>query len=305
MKYKYTVHIDIDSPITLANFYNVQLYNYTQANLEKFYLTIFERMLGVFEKFNIRATFFCVASEIENSEIISNVLKDAIKKGHFIGHHTYSHPFGLNELSNDQINEEIKNANTIFKSCLGIKPIGFRSPGYAVDTNLINILEQNELKYDSSAGWPLFHIIFKLLRKLGSKKMKVGYGETNAFFKSKNYIPNVNNWQRKGNRNNRFIEYPLPSSFIFLPCYSNLHLTFPLWFVKILLYFTKRNELLIYLMHGIEFSSIEDEFIPNEILAHPHVKKAYYIKEIKLENILRYINSKREYYSIEENERRN
>lgn len=302
MNHKYTVHIDIDSPITLANFYNVQLLNYTSENLEKFYKVTFDRMLNLFEKFNIRATFFCVASEIENSKIISDIIKKAIEKGHFIGHHTYSHPFGLNELNNDEIKIEIEKANNIFLSNIGIKPIGFRSPGYAIDNNLINILEEKGLKYDSSAGWPIFHIIFKFLRKIGSKKMKVGYGETNAYLRPIDYIPNQKNWQQISKIDRDFREYPLPSSFYFLPCYSNLHLTFPFWFTKILLHFTKRNNLLIYLMHAIEFSSINDDFIPKEISVHPHVNKDLIIKLNKLEKILSYINSKRKYYSIEENE---
>src|SRR5690606_27387067 len=111
-----------------------------------------------------QATFFCVASEIESSEKIKNVVRLAIQKGHYIANHTYSHPFGLNELNPEESNDEISKANLIFQENFNIRPLGFRAPGYAIDTATVNTLEKHGLRYDSSAAWLVFHLIFKFLR---------------------------------------------------------------------------------------------------------------------------------------------
>jgi peptidoglycan/xylan/chitin deacetylase (PgdA/CDA1 family) len=300
MERTYTIHLDIDSPVTLANFYNVELKNYDLAKLEDFYEKTFERMFETYGKLGIKATFFCVASEVEKSTRIQQVLKTAISKGHYIANHTYTHPFGLNELSRKEIISEITKANKVLEEKLGVRPVGFRSPGYAIDTDSINILEENKIAYDSSAGWAIFHVIFKTLRFMGSKKMKVGFGETNSRLRRNAYIPSVKNWKKNSTSTRTIKEYPLPSSFFILPCYSNLHLSFKLPFIKFLLNNTRRNKLLIYLMHAIEFSSVEDDFIPEEILVHPHVRMKMTEKLEKIDQILSYINSKRKHFSIEQ-----
>ena len=100
---KFSIHIDVDSPEVLANFYNKKLNNYSQSDLEEFYEVTFERMFKLFDEFNIKVTFFIVTKELENSEKISILLNKAIEKGHSIANHTYSHPFGLNELKDEEI----------------------------------------------------------------------------------------------------------------------------------------------------------------------------------------------------------
>ncbi len=300
MSKQYTIHVDIDSPVTLAKFYNTSLpAEYGLAQLEAFYEKTFERMLETFSRLQIKATFFCVASEIEQSEKIAAIVRNAVDKGHYIANHTYSHPFGLNELPQVEIDAEIEKANRILTDQIKVRPVGFRSPGYSIDTNTINTLEKHHLSYDSSSGWALFHIIFKVLRMMGSKKMKVGFGETNSRLTANVYTPDRNNWKSKSHEERTIKEYPLPASFGMIPCYCNLHLTLPVGFVKFLLNNTRRNQLLIYLMHAIEFSSSEDDFIPEAIYVHPHVTKELAGKSEKVKQILAHIDSKREKYSIE------
>ncbi len=299
MKGSYTIHVDIDSPVVLADFYNIPL-TYDREMLETFYEKTFDRMLKTFDRHGIKATFFCVASEVEGSLKIQQVLKSAIQRGHFIANHTYSHPFGLSELPEEKIIAEIHNATRILERDLQVKIFGFRTPGYAINTKVINILEQNGITYDSSAGWPIFHAIFKVLRFLGSKRMKVGYGETNSYFRKYIYTPALNNWKKTARTPRKIKEYPLPSSFYILPCYSNLHLSFGLPFVKFLLNNTRRNKLMIYLMHAIEFTSVEDDFIPPGISVHPHMTMRIDRKLNKINRILEHINAGREKYSIEQ-----
>lgn len=298
----FTVHVDVDSPVILADFYQKDLSEYRLEQLEDFYENTFNRAMALFAKYQVKATFFCVASEINKSPKIQNLIRRVEEAGHYIGHHTLNHPFGLNELSQETIEKELGSANDIFKDVLGKIPMGFRSPGYATDTNVVNTLEKMGLKYDSSAGWPLFHVIFKFLRfkNRGKQTMKVGYGETNSGFRTKPYSPSVDNWKKTSKIPRDFMEFPLPSTMWLLPCYGNLHLYFSTALVKLLLWFTHRHKHLIYLMHSIEFASIEDDFIPEQITVHPHVRVSNAVKQSKIEHTLQVLTKNRTQYVIEE-----
>ncbi len=295
----FTIHVDVDSPLVLSDFYNKKNENYTLEHLENFYINSFNRMLELFDELNVKVTFFCVVNELIKSEKIKDVIKLALNKGHFIANHTYSHPFGLSELDDISIKNEVSFASEVLKNQFNVENIGFRTPGYSVNTNVVNILEELGLKYDSSAGWPIYHVIFKILKFLKYSKMKVGYGETNLYLKRNNYIPSSKNWQLKSRKNRKIKEYPLPSSFYFLPCYSNFHLGLSFNFVKFLLRNTKIHKELIYLIHAIEFVDSTEVFVCKEILSHPHITKDYQTKIIKLKKIINFIKKQRSYFNIE------
>jgi hypothetical protein len=288
-RHTFSIHIDVDSPLTLGRFYGHNLSNYSASDLETFYTNTFERAFAFFDELGINVTFFCVGQEITGSETIRKVLQKAHIKGHAIANHTFTHPFGLNLLSDEEIQNEIKLCNDAIEMAISKKPSGFRSPGYAINTNIINILERNGLTYDSSAGWPLMHVLFKcvyfiqLLNK--KKKLNVGYGETNSYFRKSPYVPHDKNWKKKSRKKRTILEFPLPTSFNLLPFYGNLHASLPPWVCNMLLN-SSRSKHITYLFHIIEFSSSHDDIIPKEILNHPHIQIPYNKKISNYHNIL-------------------
>ena len=106
--HKLVISIDIDSPIKLMEFYKINNVDFDQNKLELFYRIAWERALAFFDKHNIKATFFVVGDELENSEVIKNIVSQAFIAGHEIENHTYSHPFGLASLSDEKIKEDEK-----------------------------------------------------------------------------------------------------------------------------------------------------------------------------------------------------
>ena len=153
-------HVDVDSPAVLAKFYGVDNLQYDENKLEAFYKTAFERSNKFFSSLGIKATYFCVGNELGNKNNAS-IIKQTSDAGNGIANHTYNHPFGLCELSHEKINQEIELCDKTLLNITGKKPIGFRTPGYAVNTQIINTLEELGYKYDSSAGWPLMHAAIK------------------------------------------------------------------------------------------------------------------------------------------------
>lgn len=71
------------------------------GNEKKVYLTfddgptpdVTEWVLGVLQKHNIKATFFCIGNNIENHP---EIFKKVVLAGHSVGNHTYNHVNGWN-----------------------------------------------------------------------------------------------------------------------------------------------------------------------------------------------------------------
>lgn len=266
-------HVDVDSPAVLAKFYGITDLQYDENKLEAFYKASFERSNKFFH--DLKATYFCVGNELKNIHNAS-IIKQAADAGHGIANHTYSHPFGLCELSNEKIKEEIQLCDKILTTITGEKPIGFRTPGYAVNTQIINTLEGLAYKYDSSAGWPLMHAAIKataLLKPITGNKMQIGYGETNMGFKNDVYTPSASNWKNASSEIRTIKEIPLPHAFGALPLYNNIFLGLSHGKKKTLIN-NSSAKCFVFLFHSIEFCSSSDDFIPKEIHKHPHVTKS-------------------------------
>lgn len=268
-------HVDVDSPAVLAKFYGIENLSYDEKKLEAFYRTAFERSNSFFENMGVKATYFCVGNELSNPNNAS-VIKQTQEAGHAIANHTFNHPFGLCELSNEKIKEEISSCDQLLQTITGKKPIGFRTPGYAVNTQIVNILEELGYKYDSSAGWPLMHAAIKttaLLKPITGNKMQIGYGETNSGFRNDIYTPSLNNWKKVSKTERAIKEIPLPHAFGLLPLYNNIFLGLSQGKKKSLIN-NSSAKTFVFLFHSIEFCSSEDDFIPEEIYKHPHVTKS-------------------------------
>ncbi len=268
-------HVDVDSPAVLAKFYGIDNLQYDQSKLEAFYKTAFERSNKFFSSMGIKATYFCVGNELSNQHNAS-VVKQTSEAGNGIANHTFNHPFGLCELSNEKIDQEIELCDKTLLNITGKKPIGFRTPGYAVNTQIINTLEKLGYKYDSSAGWPLMHAAIKataLLKPITGNKMQIGFGETNSGFKNDVYTPSSKNWKQISKTERSIKEFPLPHSFGMLPLYNNIFLGLNLGKKKTLVN-NSSAKCFVFLFHSVEFCSSADDFIPKEIYKHPHVTKS-------------------------------
>lgn len=82
-------------------------------------------VLRILEKYNAKATFFCIGKNIEaNPEI----LKDTIQKGHQVSNHTYSHSFSFGFFKKEKFIEEIEKTDSLLDAATGMKNRYFRPP---------------------------------------------------------------------------------------------------------------------------------------------------------------------------------
>jgi peptidoglycan-N-acetylglucosamine deacetylase len=241
--------------------------------LESFYETSWNRALEFFEKHHVKATFFVVGDELENSTVIKNIILKAHRQGHEIENHTYSHPYGLATLTEEAIVDEIDKCNKVIEKITARTPVGFRSPGYSINTNIINILERLGLAYDSSGFWSIMNPVLQCTHKLFFKKgiKNAGFGQVTSKLFQQPYRPDPNNWLAS-THSRRFLELPLPRTpFFNLPFYHNFNLWAPALYTNLVSQNINRP-FMVYLFHIIEFVDLGDN-IPAALAVHPNLKK--------------------------------
>lgn len=75
------------------------------------------KALDLLEKYNAKATFFCIGREmIEHKSIVYKI----IEKGHTIGNHTYSHTRNFGFLSTEKVKQELQQTNAVAKEYFNI-----------------------------------------------------------------------------------------------------------------------------------------------------------------------------------------
>lgn len=103
------------------------------------------RVLDLLDKYNIKSTFFVPG---HTADTYPQVCMEIVKRGHEISHHGYVHE--------DPTSLPLEEEERIFAKGLealdriGVKPAGYRSPGFDFSPNTIMLLEKYDIKYDSS-----------------------------------------------------------------------------------------------------------------------------------------------------------
>jgi polysaccharide deacetylase family protein (PEP-CTERM system associated) len=148
-----------------------------------------EKILLLFQKHNVKATFFVLG-------IVAEKYPDLIKKiynnGHEIASHGYTHEL-ITNLDEKTFEKEIKNSVELLDSIIGEKPIGFRASNFSVNNStkwVFKVLNRYGFKYDSS--------IFPIKTNL--------YGVYEAPLDV--YRPSIND-VTKHDPNGKIIEFPL------------------------------------------------------------------------------------------------
>ena len=94
-------------------------------------------------------TLFVIARDLERARNVS-VLRALVGDGHEIGNHSLDHLYDLTRRVQPEQERQVDEANARLKAALGVTPNGFRAPGYTVTDELLSVVRDCGLKYDSS-----------------------------------------------------------------------------------------------------------------------------------------------------------
>ncbi|WP_310604633.1 polysaccharide deacetylase family protein [Anaerosporobacter sp.] len=98
------------------------------------------KVLEILKKYNIKATFFMIASSITPEYY--DLVNEMIKEGHVVGVHTYSHNYRQIYASVKDYLDDFYLAYTKMYEVTGVQPIVFRFPGGSYNSFLKKIREQ-------------------------------------------------------------------------------------------------------------------------------------------------------------------
>lgn len=107
-----------------------------------------EPILDILKKYNVKATFFVVGSQVQKH---CNILRRIYSEGHEIGNHSYNHPW-MAKISSEEQQNEILQTQGMIQSCIGSQPRWFRSPYASQNESTLRIAHQAGL---NTALWTI------------------------------------------------------------------------------------------------------------------------------------------------------
>lgn len=99
-----------------------------------------EKVLNLLEQFNVKATFFCIGSQIEK---YPHILQKIVAQGHTVGNHTYSHSNKMAIFPVDEITKELDNTTVLIQQYTNKKPLLFRPPYGVTSPNIAKALRKS------------------------------------------------------------------------------------------------------------------------------------------------------------------
>jgi peptidoglycan-N-acetylglucosamine deacetylase len=106
--------------------------------------------LGQWAKNNdVPLTLFAVASDLRRKQAAGE-LKRMAAAGHEIANHSLEHPYDLTRLTKEEMRRQVWGAADMIEREVGVRPVGFRAPGYVTTDTLYEVLGEQPLSYSSS-----------------------------------------------------------------------------------------------------------------------------------------------------------
>jgi peptidoglycan/xylan/chitin deacetylase (PgdA/CDA1 family) len=108
-----------------------------------------ERALAWAKDQHVPLTLFVVASDLDDERVRSR-LSRALDEGHEVASHSLTHPYDLVHRGAAELEREVSGSFEHIAARLGVRPVGFRAPGYLVSAGLFDALERTGASYDAS-----------------------------------------------------------------------------------------------------------------------------------------------------------
>jgi len=139
-----TIHLDLDN---CAHVYRAHGWSY-DADDDPLFETGLKRALDFFAQAGVCATLFVVAEDLDEPRRRC-LLAEAVRQGHEIASHSLTHR-KLTSLNRHEKRREIFESRERLTRELGVETRGFRAPGFALDRESFDLVDEAGYAYDSS-----------------------------------------------------------------------------------------------------------------------------------------------------------
>lgn len=107
------------------------------------------RVLDLLNRRGLRITWFIVGQDAAMPQH-REILRGIAEAGHEIGNHSFHHEPWLHLYSEAKVENELQRAEAAIESATGVRPRGFRGPGYSLSETVLNVLKRRGYEYDCS-----------------------------------------------------------------------------------------------------------------------------------------------------------
>ncbi len=299
MKKYCSITVDIDSIDCYYKAYGLKIDD--KRNI--IYRNALPRILDIFEEFNIKATFFVIGKDLKTQEN-KVLIKSIFTKGHEIANHSMNHILRFASLDKEKKKEEISQSEEVIEDLIGENVAGFRVPGWDIDCETMDILEERGYLYDSSIIpsylLPLFKIIYKL-KKMGSENTATFGRNIYCFSPITPYFSNKGKIWKRGNR--ALLEIPMTVTPLFrIPFYGTFLFTTGINVFKLSYWLIKKANIhfLNYQLHPIELVDLNSDNIDPGLIRLPSMKFPLEEKQQIYRIIFKNISKEYEFITLKE-----
>jgi hypothetical protein len=107
------------------------------------------RLARLARALDLPLTFFAVGADLSRARSAA-ALHEAVAEGHAVGNHTQSHLYDFTRRGRDFAAREIDEGAASIERACGVRPKGFRAPGYTITDEVLALLRERGVAYDSS-----------------------------------------------------------------------------------------------------------------------------------------------------------
>jgi polysaccharide deacetylase family protein (PEP-CTERM system associated) len=117
-----------------------------------------ERLLDIFDEFEVRSTFFVLAWVAERHP---DLVKKIAERGHEVASHGYAHRLVYDQ-TRSAFRDDVRRAKSILEDACGRSVTGYRAPSYSITPRslwALDVLIEEGYQYDSSI-FPIRHDVY-------------------------------------------------------------------------------------------------------------------------------------------------
>lgn len=107
------------------------------------------RFLEMCARLGVKATLFVVARDLGRPRFRA-LLQQAIGEGHAVMSHSFSHRYDLAAQPHERVVADLERARSLIADATGVRPEGFRAPGYTTSPTLWRALAETGHRWTSS-----------------------------------------------------------------------------------------------------------------------------------------------------------
>lgn len=139
-----TLQVDVDDLWVYYESIGLPAPEHTPAQA---YLEGIPRLLDLFDRFGVRATFFLCGHDLPAQ---TQMVAEMVRRGHEVANHSTGHRNGFARLSPAEKRADIAATGDLIAQATGQPPVGFKSPGFSFSPDLLAVLADLGYLYDSS-----------------------------------------------------------------------------------------------------------------------------------------------------------